>query len=85
MRVANRQPTGSFTRPERFNLRLDKQTWARTSRLFAKAMAAHGYEARADAWEALFLPILEDATRDLPPLQVERHEPDGQALLPLAI
>ena len=74
------RPSGSWTRPERFNLRLDAQTWARTNRLFARFQAVHKFEHRADAWESIMLPMLEKAA-DLGNYPKERERDlEGQML-----
>ena len=71
-------PSGSMSRPERFNLRLNASAWARTNRVFARIMASRpDLACRADAWEAVMLPTLEQLARFLP--QPRPRDIAGQA------
>lgn len=75
------KPSGSMSRPERFNLRLNAPAWARTGKLFAKVLAARpDLPTKADAWEAVFLPLLENFVKTLPLPKRDRDIP-GQATL----
>ena len=74
--MARNRPSGSYSRPERFNLRLDTQTWARTMILFEKVRRDRGLECKADVWEAVILPFLERAAAQIPrprPTEGERQ------------
>ena len=61
------RPSGSVTRPERLNMRMDVPTWARTQKLFARWRDATGRTEFADIWEYHILPELEKLATKLPP------------------
>jgi len=69
--------SGSYSRPERLDLRLNASAWARTNRLFAKLAYANGIQSKADIWEGVLLPHLERHVSQLaaPP----KREIKGQA------
>lgn len=74
--------SGSWTRPERFNLRLDVSTWARTNNLFARWKESTGLKDRCDIWEEHLLPALEKLSAGLPKPRKEANR-GQQMVLPL--
>lgn len=77
------KPSGSMSRPERFNLRLNASAWGRTGRLFARIREARpDLPTKADAWEAVMLPLLENFVRTLP-LPPPKRDISGQMRLSL--
>lgn len=70
------RPSGSFTRPERLNMRMDVPTWARTQKLFAKWREATGRTEFADVWEYDLLPALERMSVHMP--QPRPRDLEGQ-------